>query len=741
MPGKENATTRRGIAMMMVLVSLALATILAHIATGNPTPVKKSREFAREIRRRNSVAAEHRNEQNWGERHDGLRRIIDALPDIDTQPLILLIDQFEEVYTQCQDTEERRQFLDNLLCAAADPSSHVSVILTLRSDFLSQTQSHPEFSSALAANEAMIPFLNEAELRQAIASPAENAGHALDAACVNFLVDQTLGCEGALPLLQFALMKIWDGLAENMSPAATLKQIGGVEHGLAGEAQRLFDHLSQTDKAIARRAFLALVQLGEGARDTCRRISLTETVAHNEEPTHVEAVLRYFANPRTRLVTFSTNADGTQTVEMTHEALLEYWPTLTEWVDANREESRFHRRLARDAARWEAQERVDSLLWRSPDLDLLRQYRQHTGQNMTSLQLQFFQASERKERHWKRGKRLTFIMAVIILAVISICAAGVAFWTYREANTQKIEAERQKMEAERQRIEAERLKALAERQPYVPSIRSVVAYAYKDDAQGERERAALLARQAHILNQRYQGDENDRIEDALRTIFRIAAIEEGPGRDAAGTALIDMVCQMVKFKTALTPDEWENVVGHDIAYEPACPELRERTHIQLRSDTMTTTDLRALSLNLRDDGDYGYPIRYVENQFEDKGDVIVDRATGLMWQKSGSREPLTYEEARKYIDQLNRKRFGGYDDWRLPTIEELLSLVEPELSSEYLYLDPVFDSRQKWVWSADLWHIQDEEASGSAWNVYFSSGNVHWLFLNSLSYVRAVRAV
>jgi cell division protein FtsB len=128
------------------------------------------------------------------------------------------------------------------------------------------------------------------------------------------------------------------------------------------------------------------------------------------------------------------------------------------------------------------------------------------------------------------------------------------------------------------------------------------------------------------------------------------------------------------------------------------------------------------------------PLEYIENDFEEQGDVVVDRATGLMWQKSGSDEPLTYKATQTYIEDLNRQRFAGYDDWRLPTVEELMSLLEPERQPNELYIDPIFDATQLWCWSAD------ERSSGSAWYVGFHYGYVRWYYVRNLSYVRVVRS-
>ncbi len=126
--------------------------------------------------------------------------------------------------------------------------------------------------------------------------------------------------------------------------------------------------------------------------------------------------------------------------------------------------------------------------------------------------------------------------------------------------------------------------------------------------------------------------------------------------------------------------------------------------------------------------------KYLKNDFEDKGDVVVDYATGLVWQKSGSDERLTYKAAQTYIEKLNRQRFVGYNDWRLPTIEELMSLLEPKTKSHGLYINPLFDAKQTWCWSADRC------SAVSAWLLHFYSGLVNWYSFNDSYYVRCVRS-
>jgi len=122
------------------------------------------------------------------------------------------------------------------------------------------------------------------------------------------------------------------------------------------------------------------------------------------------------------------------------------------------------------------------------------------------------------------------------------------------------------------------------------------------------------------------------------------------------------------------------------------------------------------------------------NDFVDNGDdTVTDRVTGLMWQKEGSSEGMTWADAKEYVNQLNSGKFGGYSDWRLPTIEELASLIK-SMRAKGTYIDPIFSERQQFCWSADTFDTD------VAWYVSFKAGMIRHIY-RFFYYVRAVRTI
>jgi hypothetical protein len=129
----------------------------------------------------------------------------------------------------------------------------------------------------------------------------------------------------------------------------------------------------------------------------------------------------------------------------------------------------------------------------------------------------------------------------------------------------------------------------------------------------------------------------------------------------------------------------------------------------------------------------GRGLRHEYEAIERHGDnLVIDHTTGLTWQQSGSPNDMNYADAEKYIRDLNEKRFAGYNDWRLPTLEEAMSLMEPNQTGK-LYLDPVFDRRQWWLWTADKY------SASSAWYVHFVAGICGHVGVHSYYFVRGVR--
>jgi len=140
------------------------------------------------------------------------------------------------------------------------------------------------------------------------------------------------------------------------------------------------------------------------------------------------------------------------------------------------------------------------------------------------------------------------------------------------------------------------------------------------------------------------------------------------------------------------------------------------------------------------DGDWNSSASGFPNDFQLQNDVnvVLDRASGLMWQQSGSVNEISYSEAKKYVARLNSDQFAGYNDWRLPTLEEAMSLMEPTEKNSGMYNDPVFDNTQRWIWTSDT------NETALAWLANFVSGNCYtypndYFDFTSGGYVRAVR--
>ena len=189
--------------------------------------------------------------------------------------VLLLVDQFEELYTLCPDPETRRRFIDALLGAVeaseaiGRATGPLTLLLTLRADFMGQALAHRPLADALQTAAQMLGPMTREELRAAIEKPAEAQGAAFEAGLVERLLDDVAKEPGNLPLLEFALTLLWERLDFGWLTHAAYGQIGRVDGALARYAQEVYEGLPAADRALCRRIFTQLVQPGEGTRRIC----------------------------------------------------------------------------------------------------------------------------------------------------------------------------------------------------------------------------------------------------------------------------------------------------------------------------------------------------------------------------------------------------------------------------------------------------------------------------------------
>lgn len=268
--------------------------------------------------------------------------------------LLLVVDQFEELFTLCQNDEERAAFVNNLLTAALEPDGPLGLIMTLRADFYSSCAPYSALRTALAEQQEYIGPMSAEELRQAIEEPARRGGWELEEGLADVILHD-IGADGshapepgAMPLLSHALLETWHRRRGRTLTLSGYLASGGVRGAIAETAETVFqDQLDSRQQAIARHIFLRLTALGDGEDFvwTRRRVGYDELIPTEADTTLTREVLTYLADAR--LITTSENV-----AEVAHEALLREWPRLSEWLASNRASLLLQRQLTNAAAEW-----------------------------------------------------------------------------------------------------------------------------------------------------------------------------------------------------------------------------------------------------------------------------------------------------------------------------------------------------------------------------------------------------
>jgi WD40 repeat protein len=278
--------------------------------------------------------------------------------------LVLVIDQFEEVFTLVEDEAARAHFLNSLLTAVTDPHSRLRVILTLRADFYDRPLLYTGLSELVRQRTEVVTPLTAEELQHAIVGPAERVGVGMEADLVGAIVADVSEQPGMLPLLQYALTELFERRVGRLMTLDAYQTSGGVTGALARRADALYEGLQPAEQAATQQLFLRLVTLGEGMEDTRRRVLRSELTALTSEGrgtrngagiVHHSSVMDKVIDiyDRYRLLTGDRDPiTRAPTVEVAHEALIRTWARLRDWLDQSRDDLRLQRRLASAAAEW-----------------------------------------------------------------------------------------------------------------------------------------------------------------------------------------------------------------------------------------------------------------------------------------------------------------------------------------------------------------------------------------------------
>jgi WD40 repeat protein len=355
-------------------------------------------------------------------------------------PLLLVIDQLEELFTLTADDTERGAFAAAIAGAARTADDPVRVVLTLRDDFLVKAEGLAPLRDRLAHGLQLLTTPERADLERILCEPLRRAGYEFaDPELPARMVEEVSNRPGALALLSFTAARLWErrDRAFRRIPTRAYEALGGVGGALARHAEALLGSLPAERRAQVRRAFLHLVT-AEGTRAVRSQSELLELLGGDAGAgATIDALIDG------RLLVAYEGEDGEHRIEVTHEALLSAWPRLVTWLREDAESARLRDQLRDAAKEWERRGRPRALLWRAEILAELERWRARQPHDLTHAEAAFADASRADAT---RGRR---IRHGLLLAAFAVLAVGLAIlFSLRE------QAERARSQAHAQLVDS-----------------------------------------------------------------------------------------------------------------------------------------------------------------------------------------------------------------------------------------------------------------------------------------------
>ena len=347
------------------------------------------------------------------------------------QRILVIADQFEELYTLCRDEQIRRRFLDTLLDTFKPGSqqSELSQILvaTMRVDFLGNALSYRPLANVLRDKDVKISSMDSKELREVIVKPAQKLGVSFDSGLVERILKDIDKEPGNLPLLEFALTELWQKRDGKQLTHQGYEAIGEVSGALTSYADGEFKKFKPEEQEKVKRIFVQLVRPGEGTEDTRRVATKAELHGKNWDLVRRLADARLVVTSRA-VITHGQNAEQ-ETVEIVHEALIRNWGQLKGWMATDREFRAWQERIRAAMVQWQEMNRDGSLLLRGAALVQAQEKLSERREELSGAEREFIGLSQKSQ---KRQHQRTIGLITAAFVVIS-GIAGVADWQRRRA--------------------------------------------------------------------------------------------------------------------------------------------------------------------------------------------------------------------------------------------------------------------------------------------------------------------
>ena len=334
--------------------------------------------------------------------------------------VVLLVDQFEELFTQTESEDERQRFIELLLTACSEPRGSLLVLLTMRADFYDRPMRYPDLFQLIDTQHLSLLSMEMNNLRKVIEQPAALPGVQLtfEGDLVDQLLAEIQGQVGALPLLQFTLDQLFQRRRGRQLTLSAYQEMGGVKGALSKHAEDTYATLpSDRHRELARSLFLRLIDPGMTEQDTTRRRAmLSELILDDPIQTRLlqETVDTFIV---ARLLTTNEIA-GMITIEVSHEALIRVWKRLADWLREAREDIHLQQAISEDVAEWERRGMPRDRLYRGSQL---KEASAWVKRNVPSRQeVAFFQASTRR--------RIQSALSVVIVVLLLLSTTGLASW-------------------------------------------------------------------------------------------------------------------------------------------------------------------------------------------------------------------------------------------------------------------------------------------------------------------------